>query len=161
MINVNVSAAVKEAHTANLTPRVTSLIEGLNSLKKESTTAQSKDIMQEINSLKPTKLGDKEVFTLEFTGADVNVLRVGIDTLKNQGDKRVIFVVNENEGKLIFLRGVTKDLNPGVKAGDLVKIAAVISGGGGGGRPDFAQAGGKDLSKKDEALAAVMKELEK
>jgi len=50
---------------------------------------------------------------------------------------------------------VTKDLTDRVKAGQLVKELAPIVGGGGGGRPDFAEAGGKDPSKIDEMLAAA------
>ena len=49
--------------------------------------------------------------------------------------------------------GVTKDLIGKVKAGDLVREIATIAGGKGGGRPDFAQAGGKDGHKVEEALA--------
>jgi alanyl-tRNA synthetase len=48
---------------------------------------------------------------------------------------------------------VSKDLTSKVKAGDLIKQVAAVAGGGGGGRPDMAQAGGKDASKLDEALA--------
>ena len=52
-----------------------------------------------------------------------------------------------------LLASVTKDLTDRVKAGQLVKELAPIVGGGGGGRPDFAEAGGKDASKIDEMLA--------
>ena len=61
----------------------------------------------------------------------------------------------ENDGKSQLLVSVTKDLTDRVKAGQLVKELAPIVGGGGGGRPDFAEAGGKDASKTDELLAAA------
>ena len=55
--------------------------------------------------------------------------------------------------KVLFVAMVTKDLTgQGIRAGDIVKVAATITGGGGGGRPDMAQAGGKDPAKLDEAL---------
>ena len=57
-----------------------------------------------------------------------------------------------NEGKVAFVVGVTKDLTSKIKAGDLIKAIAAETGGGGGGRPDLAQAGGKDASKIDRAL---------
>ena len=60
-----------------------------------------------------------------------------------------------------FVAGVTKDLTSKIKAGDLVKEVAKVAGGGGGGRPDFAQAGGKDASKVDEALRQAVLFLEK
>jgi len=49
--------------------------------------------------------------------------------------------------------GVTKDLTSTHKAGDLVREVAQVVGGGGGGRPDFAQAGGRDVHKIDDAIA--------
>jgi alanyl-tRNA synthetase len=52
-----------------------------------------------------------------------------------------------------FLAMVSKELTSKVKAGDLIKQVAAVAGGGGGGRPDMAQAGGKDASKLDDALA--------
>jgi alanyl-tRNA synthetase len=59
----------------------------------------------------------------------------------------------ENDGKAQLLVSVTKDLTGRVKAGQLVKELAPIIGGGGGGRPDFAEAGGKDPSGIDRVLA--------
>ena len=56
------------------------------------------------------------------------------------------------EGRPLFVVGVTKDLTGKIKAGDLIKEVAAIAGGSGGGRPDFAQAGGKDVGKVEEAL---------
>ena len=56
------------------------------------------------------------------------------------------------EDKIIF---IAKSKNNNNRAGDLVKLAAQLTGGNGGGRPDFAQAGGKDVSKLDEALKEV------
>jgi alanyl-tRNA synthetase len=55
--------------------------------------------------------------------------------------------------KALIAIGVTRDLTDRVKAGELIREVAGIVGGGGGGRPDFAQAGGKDPSRIDEALA--------
>ena len=59
--------------------------------------------------------------------------------------------------KQFFLICKTKGVN--VHAGNLVKQAAIVTGGNGGGRPDFAQAGGKDVSKVDEALATIKESL--
>jgi len=58
--------------------------------------------------------------------------------------------------KVSFVAAVSEDLiKKGLKAGDWVKEAAKITGGGGGGRPNLAQAGGKDASKVDDALSAA------
>jgi alanyl-tRNA synthetase len=60
-----------------------------------------------------------------------------------------------SEGKVSLVAAVSKDLTKRFPAGRLVQDIAKMVGGGGGGRPDLAQAGGKDPSKLDEALAAV------
>jgi alanyl-tRNA synthetase len=65
----------------------------------------------------------------------------------------VVVIASENDGKVSLVVSVTKDLTARVQAGRLVKELAPIVGGGGGGRPDFAEAGGKDPSKIDELLA--------
>jgi alanyl-tRNA synthetase len=59
------------------------------------------------------------------------------------------------ESKVAILVAVTPDLASRIKAGDIVKQIAPIVGGSGGGRPDFAQAGGRDPAKLDEALARI------
>ena len=63
------------------------------------------------------------------------------------------------ENKGLIKNFYTNDYTFCYNAGILVKIAAVITGGNGGGKPDIAQAGGKDVNKLDEALEAVKKEL--
>jgi alanyl-tRNA synthetase len=63
-----------------------------------------------------------------------------------------VVLAADHDGKVSLLVSVTKDLTDKVKAGALVKELAPIVGGGGGGRPDFAEAGGKDASKIDEML---------
>ena len=74
--------------------------------------------------------------------------------LREAASKRgVVVLAAEQDGKVSLLVSVTKDLTDRVKAGQLVKELAPIVGGGGGGRPDFAEAGGKDPSKIDELLA--------
>jgi alanyl-tRNA synthetase len=60
-----------------------------------------------------------------------------------------------SEGKVVLIAGVTKDLTDRVHAGNLVKETAKVVGGGGGGRPDMAQAGGKNPAKLKEALDGV------
>ena len=61
--------------------------------------------------------------------------------------------MNKNHGKLVFVAGAGKEaVAKGVHAGKLVKAAAQICQGNGGGKPDMAQAGGKDASKVEEAL---------
>jgi alanyl-tRNA synthetase len=70
-------------------------------------------------------------------------------------------LASPSDGKVSIVVGVTPDLTRRVPAGRVVKQLAPIVGGGGGGRPDFAEAGGKDASKIAEMLAAARSVVEK
>ncbi len=82
-------------------------------------------------------------------------LRETLDQLKNQLGSGVIVLAAAEANKVQLVAGVTKDLTDRLSAGDLVNHVASQVGGRGGGRPDFAQAGGKDPSAVPEALASV------
>ena len=73
----------------------------------------------------------------------------------------VVVLVSEADGKVSLVVSVTKDLVGKVPAGQVVRAIAPIVGGGGGGRPDFAEAGGKQPEKIDEMLAAAPGVIEK
>ena len=94
-------------------------------------------------------------------GLDKVALRTLSDTLRDRLGSGVVVLASENEGKVSLVVSVSKDLTSRVKAGSLVKELAPIVGGGGGGRPDFAEAGGKDPSKIDALLAAAPEVLKK
>jgi alanyl-tRNA synthetase len=85
-------------------------------------------------------------------GLDRAALRTLSDSIKSTLKSGVIILASEADGKVALVVSVTKDLTGKVKAGDIVRQIAPIVGGGGGGRPDFAEAGGKDPSKIDDLL---------
>ena len=85
-------------------------------------------------------------------GSDAEEMRALVDDLRNRLGSGVVLVISETGGKVLLAAGVTKDRVDAHKAGDLIRELAKIVGGGGGGRPDFAQAGGRDPSKIDAAL---------
>jgi alanyl-tRNA synthetase len=83
-------------------------------------------------------------------------LRTIVDELKTKLTSAIIVLGSVNEDKVNLVAAVTPDLiAKGFHAGKIVKEAATICGGGGGGRPDLAQAGGKDAGKLPQALRAV------
>jgi alanyl-tRNA synthetase len=94
-------------------------------------------------------------------GLEKNALRNLVDTLRDRLGSGVVVIASENDGKVSLVVGVSQDLTSRVRAGNLVKELAPIVGGGGGGRPDFAEAGGKDPSKIDALLAAAPVALKK
>jgi alanyl-tRNA synthetase len=102
-------------------------------------------------------VGDVKLIARRVTGLEKGALRGLADSLRDRLGRGVVILAAENDGKVQLLVSVTKDLTDRVKAGQLVKELAPIVGGGGGGRPDFAEAGGKDPSKIDDLLAAARK----
>ena len=87
-------------------------------------------------------------------------MRTVADSLRNKWGSGVVVLASEVDGRVAFVVSVSKDLTNRIQAGRLVKELAPIVGGGGGGRPDFAEAGGKDASKIDDLLAHAPKALE-
>ena len=95
------------------------------------------------------------VLAREVPPAPANELRDMADTLRSKLGSGVVVIGTRSDGNVSLVAAVSKDLTTRVKAGDLVKKLSAIVGGGGGGRPDFAQAGGKEPEKLPQALAAV------
>ena len=94
----------------------------------------------------------------DIPGADGKTLRQAMEVLKKKCPDAAMFLAagDEAEGKVALLAAVPEArIKAGFKAGDWVKHVAPIVGGGGGGRPDMAQAGGKDPAKLNEALEAA------
>ncbi|HVZ79639.1 MAG TPA: alanine--tRNA ligase [bacterium] len=143
--------------------RVQALLDELKTKEKELSSLKSKLA----GSLVDEVLGKKKdikgipVVVARTDELDAEGMRQLIDTLKSKLGSGVIVLGSGKPDQIAFIAGVTKDLTAKVKAGDIVKEVAKITGGGGGGRPDLAQAGGKDASKVDEALRQVFLILEK
>ena len=97
----------------------------------------------------------------EVSGLDKDGLRALVDQHRGQIKSGVVVLASPSDGKVSIVVGVTRDLTKKVPAGQVVKQLAPIVGGGGGGRPDFAEAGGKDASKIAEMLAASRGVVEK
>jgi alanyl-tRNA synthetase len=97
-------------------------------------------------------VGDARLIARRVTGLEKAGLRGLSDSLRDRLGRGVVVLAAEHDGKVHILVSVTKDLTARVKAGELVKELAPIVGGGGGGRPDFAEAGGRDPSQIDALL---------
>ncbi|HKQ36399.1 MAG TPA: alanine--tRNA ligase, partial [Nitrospiraceae bacterium] len=96
-----------------------------------------------------------QVHVQRTDGLDVNGMRALADQLRDKLKSGVVALGAANDGKVSLLVVVTKDLIARLKAGDLIKEMAAEVGGTGGGRPEMAQAGGKDPAKLDAALEKV------
>jgi len=157
-----ISHLLKSSET-ELTAKIHSLLEEMKTKDRELSSLKSKLAGSLVEEVLGTK---KEMKGISFVVArtdelDAEGMRQLIDTLKAKMGSGVIVLGSGKPDQIAFIVGVTKDLTGKVKAGDIVKEVAKITGGGGGGRPDLAQAGGKDASKVDEALQQVPAILEK
>jgi alanyl-tRNA synthetase len=101
-----------------------------------------------------TEVAGVKLARRKVSGMDKESLRGLADSLKAKLGSGVVVIASENDGKVQIVVAVTPDLTSRVKAGQIVKEIAPIVGGGGGGRPDFAEAGGKQPEKIDEMLQA-------
>jgi alanyl-tRNA synthetase len=107
-------------------------------------SAGAGDDIQDVNGVK--------LIARRVAGLEKGALRGLSDSLRDRLGSGVVVLASENDGKVALVVSVTKDLTSQVQAGRLVKELAPIVGGGGGGRPDFAEAGGKDPAGIDALL---------
>jgi alanyl-tRNA synthetase len=137
--------------------RVRRLIEKNRSLERELKQIRDKQSEADVGDLASDaqEINGLKVIATRRDGIEPSGLRNLIDTAKNKIKSGVVIIISVTDGKVSIAVGVTKDLTDKCHAGNLVKELASMVGGKGGGRPDFAQAGGKDVEKVDQALAAV------
>ncbi|MGW9014029.1 alanine--tRNA ligase [Priestia megaterium] len=152
------AAAKVKSNPRDLVGRVEGLLEEIRNLQRENDSLSTKlgnieagnlvDRVQNINGV--------NVLAAKVNATDINNLRAMVDDLKQKLESAVIVLASPQGEKVNIIAGVTKDLiAKGHHAGKLVKEVATICGGGGGGRPDMAQAGGKDASQIEKALGTV------
>ena len=121
---------------------------------KEKDYLQNKLLKYEMETIfdDVIEISGTKVLIKDFLSKEIDELKEIVDRGKEKLKSGIVVLGSNNGGKAVFIAGVTKDLIGKLKAGDIVKITAQMAGGNGGGRPDFAQAGGKDGSVVKEAL---------
>ncbi len=122
------------------------LKEQIKDLKKEVETAQS----QTSAPISEELIGDTKVVVAVVENGDLKKI---VDDLKNANEKLAVLLLQAKDDKVLIVAG---SKNTNIKAGEWIKNIAPIVGGGGGGRPDFAQAGGKDVTKVEDAKIAAL-----
>ncbi len=133
-----------------------SLHSEVESLKSKMAKESMGDVTEQVEEVKGVK-----VLALKVDGADMNGLRDLGDQLKEKLGEGVVVLASGADGKVSLMATATDGaIKQGAHAGNLVKAIAGCVGGGGGGRPNMAQAGGKNPAGIDEALAKVKEVLE-
>ena len=154
----NIASSAKQKGIKNIDEKVDSAYSQMHDLQKEID-----NLKNQIFALKSKEwasdakdFGKVNVLIKQVSGMDANALKDIVSNLKAQDEKIVCFFANTNGEKVVFVAGAGKEaISNGVNAGQLVKAAAQICSGNGGGKPDMAQAGGKDSSKVSEAIESV------
>lgn len=159
---LNEQAAVLKEAASKLKSNPKDILTKVDSLQTEMRELQreNESLSKKLSNIEAGSLSDNietvngvQLLASKVQAADMNALRTMADELKQKVTPGVIVLVAEADGKVNVVTAVTGDLTEkGFHAGKLVKEVAGCLGGGGGGRPDMAQAGGKDPSKIDEAL---------
>jgi alanyl-tRNA synthetase len=118
-------------------------------LRKEGAASQADDLVSKVVDFNGIQLVAEKL-----DSGDVELMSSLADSLAGKLKSLIVVLAAPSDGKAVFVAKVTPDLvKKGFHAGNLIREVAKAAGGGGGGRPDFAQAGGKDAGKLDEALA--------
>ena len=143
--------------SADLQAKVTALLADLQSARREIVQLQRECTASEVENLlnRAVEVDGVRVLAAKVKAPNVEAMRDLGDRLRSRLGPSVVVLGTVMGGRPSFVAMVSPDLN--LHAGQLVREVASVVGGGGGGRPDVAQAGGRDASKIDEALAMVEK----
>lgn len=144
----------------NLTEKVSGLITNLKDKEKEIEKMKSKMASSVADDIIKSKqeVDGISYISYKVENMNMNELRNLGDEIKNRLSDGVIVLGSEKDGKVFFVSMVSEELKKkGVHAGNVIREVAKMTGGSGGGRPDMAQAGGKDPSKINGALQIVPK----
>ena len=160
---LNEAAKVLKATPDNLAEKIAHLTAENKALHSEVESLKSKlaqdamgDVMDQVQEIKGVKL-----LAAEVDGVDMNGLRDLGDQLKEKLGEGVVVLASGNDGKVsLMVTATDAAMKQGAHAGNLVKAIAGLVGGGGGGRPNMAQAGGKNPAGIQEALKKAAEVLE-
>ena len=157
------AAAMLKTNTPNVLDKIAALQAELKAALSECEALKSKlakdalgDVMDQVKNIKGVKL-----LASKMEGVDMNGLRELGDQLKEKLGEGVVVLASVVDGKVNLMATATDGaMKSGAHAGNLIKGIAALVGGGGGGRPNMAQAGGKNPAGVDDALAKAAEVLE-
>ncbi len=160
---LNDAAAIVKTTPAELTGKLEHLMAEVKALQSENESLKSKaakealgDVMDQVIEVKGVKL-----LAASVPGVDMNGLRDLGDQLKAKLSEGVIVLISDADGKVNMVAMATDEaMKKGAHAGNLIKGIAGLVGGGGGGRPNMAQAGGKNPAGISSAISEASKVLE-
>ena len=152
---VNVTERDLVEHVEKMLGQQKSLEKQVEQMKAQIAQAQAARVESDAREIKGVK-----VLAANVAGLDRAQLRTLVDSLRNKWKTAVVVLASADDASVSIVSAVTKDLTSKVHAGKLVSAVAQAVGGKGGGRPDMAEAGGKDAAALPSALADVYTKVE-
>ena len=147
------AAILKTQAPEEVPARAAQLQQDLKTLESELADKEAQKAQAQLQALQPELIGEVEAVIAQVEAPNQELLRSLADQLRDRMKKGVVLLASVQEDKVSLVAMATKEaVAAKAHAGNLVKEVAKIVGGGGGGRPDMAQAGGKDPAKLAEAL---------
>ncbi|MCE5200389.1 MAG: alanine--tRNA ligase [Armatimonadota bacterium] len=135
------------------------MVQAAHDAQKEVDTLKARGAAEQAGDLanSATEINGVKYVTTTLPTVDVPTLQKLADSVADKLRSGVVVLAGVSDGKVLFVSKVTPDLVPrGFHAGNMLREVAKVAGGGGGGKPEFAQAGGKDASKVGDALAKAV-----
>ncbi|HPW45016.1 MAG TPA: alanine--tRNA ligase [bacterium] len=150
-------AAILKASPAEIVDRVRKLDERVSSLERElkkaltcAAQSVSKDFLQSAEDF-----GSFKAIIAKSDVADRKILGELAEKYRDRLGTGAVLLASVSDGRVTLISAVSKQLSAKIKAGEIVRMASEVLGGKGGGRPDFAQGGGADSSKLDQAFKKI------
>ncbi len=144
-----------EEKVAQLLEEMTELRKTLTSMNQAMLMLRAEEMAQQAESIKGLN-----VVIRRLNHADNSTLKALAETIRNKCVNAFVFLANVSEEKVVYVAACSPQaIAQGIKAGEMAKFAAQLSGGNGGGRPDLAQAGGKEISGVDSVLRQIREKL--
>jgi len=159
---LNASAKLVKANASDLVEHIKKLQDELKALRSENESLKSKEAQAALGDVtdQVKEVAGVKLLATSVKGVDMNGLRDLGDQMKTKLGEGVVVLISETDGKVNLITMATDEaLAKGAHAGNLIKAIAPIVGGGGGGRPNMAQAGGKNPARINDALAEAEKVL--
>ena len=150
------AAKLAKTDPGRLYDKISSMLEEIKSLESENQSLKDKLARSAASNSDDSVIeaGDVKILPMSVSQVDPNALRNLGDEYKAKLGKSVVIMASDLGNKVSLVVMASDDaVSSGIHAGNIIKAIAPIVGGGGGGRPNMAQAGGKDASRIDEALA--------
>ena len=160
---LNEAASIVKTTPATLLDKLSSIMKEMKALQSENESLKAKAARSALGDVmdKLTEVNGVKLLATKVPGVDMNGLRDLGDSLKEKLGEGIIVLASEKDGKVNLVAMATDEAQKkGAHAGNLIKGIAALVGGGGGGRPNMAQAGGKNPAGIDACLEEAKKVVE-